>query len=203
MSAYPLVLEGTAITALVVGGGRVATRKALALLDAGARVHVLAPSIGPELEERAAADDRLRLTRAPYDPAHLSGSTLVVAATADGQTNAAIAEHARAQGKLVNVVDTPERGNCVTPAVHRSGDIVVSVTTGRVPGAAARIRDAIARTLDGRYAAAVRELTALRRRYLEQGDRVRWNEAASALVGSDFCEQVESGGFATRIAEWR
>jgi siroheme synthase-like protein len=203
VSAYPLVLEGSALTALVVGGGRVATRKVLALLEAGARVHVVAPELSTELETRAVGDDRLRVTRARYNTTHLTGNTLVIAATGNEATNASIAEDARSRGKLVNVVDAPERGNCVTPAVHRSGDIVVSVTTGRVPGAAARIRDAIARTLDGRYAAAVRDLAVLRRTYLERGERVRWSEAASALVGADFCEQVESGAFAARIAEWR
>ena len=45
MSAYPLILDGTAIDALVVGGGAVATRKTLALLDAGASVRVVAPTV--------------------------------------------------------------------------------------------------------------------------------------------------------------
>jgi uroporphyrin-III C-methyltransferase/precorrin-2 dehydrogenase/sirohydrochlorin ferrochelatase len=49
MSGYPIVLDGASISALVVGGGAVATRRALALLDAGALVHVVAPAVRPEL----------------------------------------------------------------------------------------------------------------------------------------------------------
>jgi siroheme synthase-like protein len=128
---------------------------------------------------------------------------LVIAATDDPAVNATVADDARAAGRLVNVVDRPELGDFITPAVHRCGDLVVAVTAGGVPNAAARIRDSIGRTIDGRYAAAVRDLAALRRTLIAAGKRERWNEAAAALVGEDFCERVESGAFAAGIAAWR
>ncbi|MDB4876280.1 MAG: precorrin-2 dehydrogenase [Gemmatimonadetes bacterium] len=203
MSAYPLVLDGEAIDAIVVGGGKVATRKALALLDAGARVHVVSPAISEALQAAEGARAGLRVTRDRYSSSHLGSATLVVAATDDAQTNAAVAADARAGGRLVNVASAPELGNCVTPAVHRAGDVVVAVSTGRVPNAAVRIRDAIAGTVDARYASAVRELSTLRRTLLAGGDGTRWSAAAAALVGADFCEQVESGAFDARLGEWR
>lgn len=203
MSAYPLTLEGTSISALVVGAGRVATRKALALLHAGARVRVVALVGVTELEHAAEDDDRLTVTRAAYSPAHIGDATLVIAATDDAALNASIARDARAKGRLVNVVDAPDAGNCTTPAVLRSGNLVVSVTAGGVPTAAKRIRDALATRLDGRYASAVEHLAALRRRMLDEGRRERWVEASAALLGDDFCEQVESGRFDERVAQWR
>jgi siroheme synthase (precorrin-2 oxidase/ferrochelatase) len=117
--------------------------------------------------------------------------------------NATIASDARAAGALVNVVDRPELGDFITPALHRCGEIVVAVSAGGVPNAAARIRDAVGRVVDGRYATAVHELAALRRALIASGDRERWAEAAAALVGEDFCERVESGDFGAGIAEWR
>ncbi|HEV8449388.1 MAG TPA: bifunctional precorrin-2 dehydrogenase/sirohydrochlorin ferrochelatase [Gemmatimonadaceae bacterium] len=203
MSAYPLTLEGTSISALVVGAGRVATRKALALLDAGARVRVVALAGTTELEHTAADDDRLTVTRAPYSPTQIGDATLVVAATDDPALNASIARDAREKGRLVNVVDAPDVGNCTTPAVLRSGSLVVSVTAGGVPAAAKRIRDALATKLDGRYASAVAHLAALRRTMIDDGRRERWSEASAALVGDDFCESVESGRFDERVARWR
>jgi precorrin-2 dehydrogenase/sirohydrochlorin ferrochelatase len=203
VSAYPLTLEGTSISALVVGAGRVATRKALALLHAGARVRVVALVGVTELEHAAEDDDRLTVTRAAYSPAHIGDATLVIAATDDAALNASIARDARAKGRLVNVVDAPDAGNCTTPAVLRSGNLVVSVTAGGVPTAAKRIRDALATRLDGRYASAVEHLAALRRRMLDEGRRERWVEASAALLGDDFCEQVESGRFDERVAQWR
>jgi hypothetical protein len=80
---------------------------------------------------------------------------------------------------------------------------VVAVAAGGVPNAAARIRDTIGRTIDGRYAEAVRDLAALRTTLIAAGSRERWSEAAAALVGADFCARVESGELAAGIAEWR
>jgi siroheme synthase-like protein len=203
VSAYPLMLDGEALDALVVGGGKVGTRKVLALLDANARVHLVSPAISDALEEAARTHPTLRVTRARYSPEHLGTATLVIAATDDAATNAAIAADAHARRCLVNIAGAPDLGNCMTPAVHRAGDVVVAVGTGRVPNAAARIRDAIAARIDLRYAAAVRELSALRRALIDSGDRARWHAAAGALADADFCERVESGAFDARLGEWR
>lgn len=203
MSGYPLVLEGTAISAVVAGGGRVATRRVESLLEAGAKVHVIAPVVTPQLEQLAARNYDLRVTRAHFSEEHFGDALLVVIATDDAEANALIAAQARARGRLVNVTNAPDQGNCITPAVHRSGDIAVAVSTGRVPAAAARIRDRIGRLVDARYASAVRDLSSLRRTLLNRGAREQWTHATASLVGEDFCERVESGEFEARFAEWR
>lgn len=203
MSAYPVVVEGTALAALVVGGGTIGSRRALALLDAGARVHVVALDVAEALVEAAQKESRLRISRVDYSSDVLGDELLVIAATNNSATNAAIAADARALGRLVNVASTPDLGNCAIPAVHRAGDIVVAISAGGVPNAALRLRDAIAETIDGRYAAAVAVLATLRRALLASGHRERWDEAVHALVGADFCRQVESGEFSARVAKWR
>lgn len=203
MSAYPLTLEGTSVSALVVGGGPVGTRKALALLEAGARVRVVAPEVSTELELVATENERLVLERSAYTAEDIGDATVVVAATNDPGLNASIAIDARAKARLVNVADSPDRGNCSMPAVLRSGDITVAVNAGGVPTAARRIRDAIAARVDDRYAAAIAALAGLRHTLLGAGRRERWTEAADALIGRDFCEQVESGRFAASVERWR
>jgi siroheme synthase-like protein len=203
MSSYPLMLDGDVLDAVVIGGGVVGTRKAFALLDSGASVRVVAPAVSDALQSAAAANGRLTIRRGHYAATDLGSAMLVVAATDDAALNASIAADARAAGRLVNVTSAPELGNCATPAVHRSGDIVVAVTTGGVPRAAIRIRNAIARVFDGRYASALRELSALRTGHLERGDRGAWSDASAALIGADFCAEVESGVFDKRLAEWR
>jgi len=196
------MLDGSALSALVVGGGRVATRKAAGLVAAGAHVRVVAPTISPELEQLS-ADALVHITRARFSEEHFGDALLVIVATDDAETNARIAADARARGRLVNVVTAPEQGNCATPAVHRAGGITVAVTADRVPTAAARIRDRVGRIIDERYAGAVRDLTAFRASLLEQQARDRWVEANGALVGDDFCDRVEAGEFDARMAAWR
>jgi len=205
VSAFPVTLEGSSISALVVGGGSVALRRVRSLVDAGARVQVVAPSIDPRLEELASANSRVTLTRAEYDAAQLAAVNFVVAATDRPDVNAGIAADARAKALLVNVVDAPDLGTCTIPAVHRAGDgeLVVAISAGGVPAAATRIRDEIARIVDERHGRAVAALLELRRSLLDRGERGRWREASEQLVGPSFLADVGSGRFSERLGEWR
>jgi siroheme synthase-like protein len=199
----PLVVDGSQISALVVGGGPVATRKVLALRDGGATVRVRAPRISDELTRRAAGDEHLLIERLAYDDGAIGDAMLVVAATDDRALNVRIAGDARRARRLVLVAGDPGAGNCAMPAVHRSGELVVAVTSGGVPRASARVRDALARRLDNRYAAAIRAVARLRQRLLADNDRAAWHAAADALLAEDFCESVENGVFSERLAAWQ
>lgn len=199
----PLVLDGASVIALVVGGGAVATRKVAALLDGRAKVRVRAPRASDELIQREAVDSNLIIEQGSYDDASIRDATLVVAATDDHSLNLRIAADARRLHRLVLVAGDPSAGTCVMPAVHRAGDLLVAVTSGGVPRASARVRDELARRLDDRYGAAIRELRQLRRRLLEEEDRAAWRSAASALLSDDFCESVETGVFTERLAAWQ
>jgi siroheme synthase-like protein len=203
VSGYPVFLAGERIVALVVGAGAVGTRKALALLDAGASVRVVAPQIGAELRERAAGDAALALVERAYETADVEDATVVIAATGSRAVNARVAQDALSRRRLVNVADAPAEGNFVTAATHRAGDLVIAVTAGGVPTVAARVRDALAVRFDRRYAEAVDAIAALRREALRSGGAAAWRRAADALIGDDFCTSVESGTLDERVAAWR
>jgi len=201
VSDFPIALHGERVTAVVVGAGSVGTRKALALVKAGALVRVVAPLGTPEIEE---AEKLRQLTwmREAYRKDHLVRATLVIAATDSREVNAQIAVEANALGKLVNIADAPDEGNFNFMALHRSGDVTIAVSAGGVPGAAARIRDAIAQRFDDRYERAVSRLRGLRARLLEGGVE-RWKLAAPKLTGDDFCSSVEDGSFNEKVDQWR
>jgi len=199
----PLVVDGSQMTALVVGGGVVATRKVLALLEGGTTVRVRATRVADDLTRRAGLDEHLLIERLPYDDAAIGDAMLVVAATDDRALNVRIAADARRARRFVLVAGEPAAGNCAMPAVHRSGDLVVAVASGGVPRASARVRDALARRLDNRYAAAIRAVARLRQRLLADNDRAAWHAAADALLAEDFCESVENGAFSERLAAWQ
>jgi siroheme synthase-like protein len=201
MSDLPVALHGERITAVVVGGGSVGTRKALALVETGAQVRVVAPEVSPELEAAERARE-VTIIRESYSAGHLNRSMLVVAATSSREVNAQIAVDAHAAGKLVNITDFPDEGNFHSMAIHRSGDVTIAVSSGGVPGAAARIRDAIAERFDGRYERAVSALRGLRSRLLASGND-KWRDAAPVLIGDDFCNSVEDGTLADKVESWR
>jgi siroheme synthase (precorrin-2 oxidase/ferrochelatase) len=87
-------------------------------------------------------------------------------------------------------------------AIHRAGDLTIGVSAGRVPGAAARIRDAIAARFDQRFGTAIAKSRTVRERVFSNEDRAQWHQIASRLLDSSFCESVESGTFDKRVSEW-
>jgi len=201
VSDFPIALDGERLSAVVIGGGSVGTRKALALVEAGAQVRVVSPEVTPELAQ-AERTRRLSVVRESYRASQLGEATLVIAATDSREVNAEIAVDAHSRGKLVNITDFPDEGNFHTMALHRSGDVTIAVSAGGVPGAAARIRDAIAERFDARYGRAVSALRGLRSRLIAGGDE-RWRDAAPKLLADDFCASVEDGSFTEKVDTWR
>lgn len=202
MSALPIAVHGPDVSVLVVGGGRVATRKAVAFLRAGAAVRVVAPAISGELRENADASDRLTLQTRKYASGDVAGVTIVIAATDDAAVNELVVAEARAAGKLVNRADMASAGNFSTMAVHRAGELTVGVLAG-VPGAAARVRDVIAKRFDHRYAEALDFLVTARAAMLKTGQPGEWNALADDVVSEDFCDLIEAGDFEKRTSKWR
>jgi len=202
VSGFPLLVEGAALPVLVVGGGPVAVRKANALAASGAKVRVVARAATPEM--RALADaGHVVLDERSYESQDIGDAVLVVAATNDRATNAAVADDARRLHRLVNVAAAPETGTFANMATHRAGHLVVGVSAGGVPGAAARIRDAIAARFDSRYAAALELLGALRRSHLARGDGGTWRALSSSAMDERFCDSVEQGTLDDRVSTWR
>jgi siroheme synthase-like protein len=200
VSGFPLLVEGAALPVLVVGGGPVAVRKAHMLAASGALVRVVARSATPEMRALAEAG-RVALDERPYETPDIGDAVLVVAATNDRATNATVADDARRLHRLVNVADAPDTGTFANMATHRAGHLVVGVSAGGVPGAAARI--AIARRFDSRYAAALELLGALRRSHLARGEGGAWRALSSSAVDEQFCDSVEQGTLDDRVATWR
>jgi siroheme synthase-like protein len=129
---------------LVVGGGRVGSRKAATLAAAGADVTVMAPVISKELQALVAAG-RVKWQQAEYPPAILDGFMLVVAATDDGPLNLRIASDAEDHGILSCNVSAASRSRVIFPAVYADEQITVAVHShGRQCGRSKQVRDEIA-----------------------------------------------------------
>lgn len=100
---------------LVVGGGAAALDGVRRLLATGARVQVVAPRLGEELQALRDAG-RLHHHSGCFNPGLLAGRALVVAATDNPLSNRWVAEHARRLGVAVSVPGSPELGTLVLPA---------------------------------------------------------------------------------------
>ncbi len=147
MRLYPVELRLEGRNCLLVGGGKVAERKAMGLLAAGGNLSLVSPRLTDGLRE-AVAEGRLRWQDRTYRSGDLEGVFLVIAATDDPATNDLVSREAQEANVLCNVVDDPARCNFVLPAVLRRGDFSLSVSTGGNSPLLARL---VREELEGRF----------------------------------------------------
>ena len=190
-SFYPVSLDVTNRPCLVVGAGPVAARKARALVECGAIVTVVAPSLGKDME---ALEPLLHaLERRPYRPGDASAFRLVVTATGRSDVDGAVYGDAEAAGVWVNSADDPAHCSFILPAVHRDGAVTVSVSTGGLsPALASWLRDRIADQWDGEIGTLALLLGEARERLRAAGlssDSVDW----ATLLDGPLRELVRSG----------
>ncbi|MCC7146427.1 MAG: bifunctional precorrin-2 dehydrogenase/sirohydrochlorin ferrochelatase [Phycisphaeraceae bacterium] len=132
MEGLPVILRVQGRLCVVIGGGGVALRRARSLLEAGAKVRVVAPDV-----EKEFAALPVELWRRGYQKGDLQGACLAVIATNDPQVNQQAANDARELGVLINRVDDPESGDFTVPAHRQNGPITLAVHTGGISAAAA------------------------------------------------------------------
>ncbi|MBO3093330.1 uroporphyrinogen-III C-methyltransferase [Cellulomonas dongxiuzhuiae] len=136
---------------LVVGGGPVAARRAEALADEGAHVHVVAPQLCEPLADLVVAG-RARWSDREVVETDLDDVWLVHTATGERHTDTSVV--AWASARHVFCVDAggprrPAAGTARTPAATRVGDVLVGVvsTTGADPRRSVQVRDRLAALL--------------------------------------------------------
>ena len=129
MDFFPVFLDLENRNCLVVGGGRIAARKAALLLRAGAAVQVVAPQLCDELAGLA-TDGRIVHLQREFADADIEGTVLVIAATDREAVNGRVSELATARNIPVNVVDQPELCSFIVPSVIDRSPVQVAVSTG-------------------------------------------------------------------------
>jgi siroheme synthase-like protein len=171
MGYFPVFLDLTGRRCVMVGGGPIAERRIVGLLDAGAQVTVISPRVTPTLAALAAAG-RIGLESRTYREGDLAGVDLAFVATAAREVNLAVAREARARGVWLNAADDPAHCTFILPALVRRGDLTVAVATGGASPALSRaIREELDAYLTPEYAT-LAELAAEARRELRAAGRV-------------------------------
>ena len=184
MRYYPINLDLSGRCVVIVGGGAVAARKALRLIDAGARLRVVSPCLEERLAGLAAAGDLEHLER-NYRHGDLEGALLAFAATDEAEVNRAVAAEARERGILVDVVAAPREGDFTTPALLCRGDLLVTASTGGAsPGLARRIISELEPLFGAEYAQSVSLLAQLREKLLTEKGGSAYNERVFARLAA-------------------
>lgn len=188
---YAINLELRGRKAVVVGGGKVAERKAAGLLEEGAEVSVVSPMLTDCLMKLAEAG-RLSWHKKTFSKEDLEGAVLIFAATDIREVNLAVKDSA-ALGQLVNIADDPALSDFQVPSMVKRGKLSIAVSTsGASPILAKKIRSQLEETFDERYEAYMEFLFSCRKAILaEVKDETKKKQLLTAITEGSFLNDQE------------
>lgn len=187
-SSYPIVLTQLH-KVVIVGGGKVAERKAKALIEAKVKPTLISPDLTEELQVLK-QESKLEHIARSYTSADLHHAELIIAATNHPEVNVAIATQARQNNSLCNVVDAPELGNFTTLGTIRKGDLTIALSTnGKSPSLNRFLSEKLEQQFPESYAILLNNL-AKKRPQLTKLNTATRNAVLENLTQTNILEQL-------------
>jgi precorrin-2 dehydrogenase/sirohydrochlorin ferrochelatase len=196
MRYFPINLDINGRLVIVVGGGTVAARKCLALIAAGARVTIIAPTLVPPLRELA-AEDKLNYLPRKYKAGDLACAFLVFAATSSRRVNREIAEEAKGRGIMANITDSPDLSEFTSPAFICRDELLITISTGGgSPLLAGKIREELEERYGPEYGKLIKILGRVREKLLTEKVNSQYNKKVlRTLVAQELPALIKRGAF--------
>lgn len=192
---YPIFASVVDRQVVIIGGGEVAERKALTLLEYGALVRVISPELTDALELMAESGI-VEHERREYEEGDLAQAFIAICACGVKAVNHRVYEEAQERNCLLNVVDEPVLCNFIAPSVVRRDPLQIAISTnGKAPAVAKRLKQ----ELEGQFPQSlsfyidlmgeVREIVKLR----VGGGSKEHKPLMEALDASDLFSRIQSG----------
>lgn len=184
-------------TALLAGGDEQIAQKSRLLTRTEADLVIMSETLIPELQ-RLVDQGQARHVAADCDAGVISASRFVFIATGDDELDQKIADHARAAGAIVNMVDKPDQCDMITPALVDRDPVVVAIgTEGAAPVLAKAIKTSLEQSLSPRLGGFIDMIRLQRGAVAEQVDRRArlpfWNWAIKGAPWRKWLEGDEAG----------
>ena len=129
MAYFPLYIDISSKECLVIGGGSVAYRKALLLLEFDAKVNLVSPNISTDILNLSKENSGLTIYKREYGETDLEKMELVIVATDDIEFNESVSYECRKRNILVNVVDDKEKCTFIVPSIVREKNVVAAFSS--------------------------------------------------------------------------
>lgn len=133
---FPIMIELENRKIAIIGGGKVAYRKALKFLEFNGDVTIISPEIIDEFKNLD-----IKIIHEDYKKEFLDGFDLVIAATNNKKLNLEISKDCKDKNILFNNSDS-DRSDFVLPSIINSEGLIVSTSTnGRFPTLSKMVRE--------------------------------------------------------------
>lgn len=126
---FPIFINLSGKKILVVGGGRIASRRIKTLSEFGAELTVIAPGISHVLARMEAAG-RIQIQRSSYETGMAEGYDLVFSAINDSHTDQSLYRECKEKGIPINIASDKELCDFYFPGIVKRDDIIVGVSSG-------------------------------------------------------------------------
>ncbi len=191
---FPVSIDLQGRSCLIIGGGKVAARKAENLLEYGCQVTMVSPRC-EETVSTWAKNGLITYLQREFKEEDLDHSFLVFIATDDRGLNSRISSLCRERGILVNAVDDPPHCDFYVPAILRRGPLTLAISTeGKSPAFAGRLRRDLEEIITDDYGKFV-EILGEQREYIKENisDLERRKAVFEKLVYSDILDLLKAG----------
>ncbi len=183
---YPIYLEVAGMNVVVIGGGTIAERKVLTMVEYGAKVTVISPNLTNTLNDLVKKGTISYIPR-EYQYGDLKEAFLVVGATDKESVNEAVSKEGKERGILCNIVDDIPKSNYIVPSIVQQGDLQIAISTnGKSPAMARVLKEQLRQQFGPEYAIFLSIMGEIRNRAkLEIGNEKDRAVVFEEIVASD------------------
>lgn len=181
MNFYNVAIDIRDRRCVVIGGGKIAFRKAKKLYEAGADVLVVSPSFIPNFTTEL-GHYSLQLIEDVYKKKYLKNALLIFAATSLPEINETICKDAKKLGIWVNSVNGITNGNFIIPATCKRGILTVGITTeGLSPSLSKHLRKSLQEKIEKIEEQLLDEIVVLRKEMVAEKNEKRKKELQTLI----------------------
>ncbi|MBB4832154.1 precorrin-2 dehydrogenase/sirohydrochlorin ferrochelatase [Staphylococcus hominis] len=127
MNNMPLMIDLSQKSIVIVGGGKVATKRASTLIEYCADVHIVSPIISTTLKELL-DNENITWSQKEFEPQDVEHADFVVIATNNNEVNTKVLESVPPHA-LCNHASKAQVGNVTIPSILKRGKLSISVST--------------------------------------------------------------------------
>ncbi len=143
MMKYPVMLDIRGKKVVIIGGGKVALRKAKGLVAAAADVLVIGLTVLPEIKAL-----NVQFLEEAYRKEYLSGAFMVFICTDNREVNQAVLQDVSSE-QLVNDATNQSNSDFFNMATVAKNELVVGISTGgENPGYAKKVKQEVAELVE-------------------------------------------------------